>query len=507
MVTLKMRSWFMSRAQIKSGMDGVQAGSQERLTVRRQAEQEIQWLARFPDENPTPLFRVRRDGVVLYANKAGRPLLGLWKCEIGERLPEKWSALMREVFEDGQGREVEVGYEERVFSLAVTPIREAGYLNVYGLDITERKRAEDQLRKLSRAVEQSPSTVVITNTIGEIEYVNPKFAEITGYLPEEVLGLNPRILKSGEQASDYYRELWDTVLDGSEWRGEFSNRRKDGRVYWESASISPIKNSYGEVTHFVKVAEDVTEQKRADAELRKYAAELEARNEELDAFAHTVAHDLKNPLNLIVGFAELLEADLWTAPDAETRQYLGLIARSGRKMNNIIEELLLLAGVRKVDAPLAPVDMAEVVVEAQHRVVDMVEETKAVVVEPDVWPVAMGYAPWVEEVWVNYLSNALKYGGRPPRVELGAQEQADGMLLFWVRDNGPGLGLDDQAQLFAPFKKLDQTRAQGHGLGLSIVRRIIQKLGGEVGVESGGIEGQGCTFYFTLPGVPAEGRQ
>jgi signal transduction histidine kinase len=176
-------------------------------------------------------------------------------------------------------------------------------------------------------------------------------------------------------------------------------------------------------------------------------------------------------------------------------------------MNNIIEELLLLAGVRKVDAPLAPVDMAEVVVEAQHRVVDMVEETKAVVVEPDVWPVAMGYAPWVEEVWVNYLSNALKYGGRPPRVELGAQEQADGMLLFWVRDNGPGLGLDDQAQLFAPFKKLDQTRAQGHGLGLSIVRRIIQKLGGEVGVESGGIEGQGCTFYFTLPGVPAEGRQ
>ncbi len=384
---------------------------------------------------------------------------------------------------------------------------EAGLLLMsYISDITERKLVENQLRKLSRAVEQSPSTVVITNTSGEIEYVNPKFAEITGYLEEEVLGLNPRLLKSGEQAPAYYEELWDKVLKGGEWRGEFSNRRKDGSVYWESASISSIKSSEGRITHFVKVAEDTTEQKRADAALRKYAAELEARNEDLDAFAHTVAHDLKNPLNLILGFAEFLEVDARTVLDAETREYLGLIARSGRKMNNIVNELLLLAGVRKVDAPLAPVDMADVVFEAQHRVYYMIEESKAELVQPESWPWAMGYAPWVEEVWVNYMSNALKYGGRPPRIELGAEEQSNGMIRFWVRDNGQGLTPGDQAQLFTPFKQLDQMRAQGHGLGLSIVRRIVEKLGGKVGVESGGIPGQGSIFYFALPSVTTEGR-
>jgi PAS domain S-box-containing protein len=400
---------------------------------------------------------------------------------------------------DGSEFPVEVG-------LSYVKLEASMLLMSYISDITERKAAENQLRKLSRAVEQSPSTVVITNTSGEMEYVNPKFVEITGYLEGEVLGRNPRILKSGKQAPGYYQELWDTVLNGGEWRGEFSNRRKDGTIYWESASISPIKSAEGETTHFVKVAEDITEQKRANAEMRKYAAELEARNEELDAFAHTVAHDLKNPLNLILGFAEFLKVDTRTVLDVETREYLGLIARSGRKMSNIIDELLLLAGVRKVDAPLAPVDMADVVIEAQHRVHDMIEESKAEIGLPDAWPWAMGYAPWIEEVWVNYLSNALKYGGRPPRVEMGAEEQADGMVRFWVRDNGRGITAGDQAKLFAPFKQLDQTRAQGHGLGLSIVRRIVEKLGGQVGVESEGIPGQGSIFHFSLPAVTTEGR-
>jgi signal transduction histidine kinase len=104
-------------------------------------------------------------------------------------------------------------------------------------------------------------------------------------------------------------------------------------------------------------------------------------------------------------------------------------------------------------------------------------------------------------VWVNYLSNALKYGGQPPQIELGAAEKSDGMVRFWVRDNGPGLRLDEQARLFTPFTKLSQAQTKGHGLGLSIVRRIVIKLGGEVGVESAGVAGQGCVFSFTLPGI------
>jgi signal transduction histidine kinase len=130
----------------------------------------------------------------------------------------------------------------------------------------------------------------------------------------------------------------------------------------------------------------------------------------------------------------------------------------------------------------------------------MVEQSHAEIVGPEAsaWPVALGYAPWVEEVWINYLSNALKYGGRPPRIELGAKAQPDEMTRFWVRDNGPGIPPEAQARLFTPFTRLDQVRAKGHGLGLSIVRRIVEKLGGQVSVESQ--VGQGSVFSFTLPG-------
>ncbi|NIU99771.1 MAG: hybrid sensor histidine kinase/response regulator, partial [Phycisphaerae bacterium] len=128
-----------------------------------------------------------------------------------------------------------------------------------------------------------------------------------------------------------------------------------------------------------------------------------------------------------------------------------------------------------------------------------IEEYRGEIIFPKTWPVAQGYAPWIEEVWTNYLSNALKYGGRPPRLELGAKRQSDGMIRFWVRDNGPGLKPETQATLFTEFTRLTEVRAQGHGLGLSIVRRIIEKLGGEVGFDSENVPGQGSAFYFTLP--------
>jgi len=244
---------------------------------------------------------------------------------------------------------------------------------------------------------------------------------------------------------------------------------------------------------------DITERKRAEETLRQYAAELEARNEELDAFAHTVAHDLKNPLAGIVGFAHVLEENGTTLPDEELRRYLHTIAQRGRKMDNIIDELLLLTGVRKMEVEVGPLDMASIVAQARQRLADMIEEHQAEIILPDTWPVALGYGPWVEEVWVNYLSNAIKYGGRPLRVELGATVQPDGQVCFWVRDNGPGLTPVEQALLFTPFVRLDQVRIAGHGLGLSVVRRIMEKLGGQVGVESE--VGRGSVFTFTLSSI------
>jgi signal transduction histidine kinase/DNA-binding response OmpR family regulator len=234
--------------------------------------------------------------------------------------------------------------------------------------------------------------------------------------------------------------------------------------------------------------------------LQQRTIQLQARNEDLDAFAHTVAHDLKDPLGRIIGFAETLKKlcdEGAGIPDEELRRYLHIVAQSGRKMNRIVDELLLLAGVRRMKVEMRPLDMASVVAGALQRLADMMEEHRAEVILPKTWPVALGYGPWVEEVWVNYLSNGFKYGGRPPRVELGATVQSDGQVCFWARDNGPGIPPEAQTRLFIPFTRLDQVRAEGYGLGLSIVRRIVEKLGGQVGVKSE--VGQGSVFTFTLP--------
>ena len=234
--------------------------------------------------------------------------------------------------------------------------------------------------------------------------------------------------------------------------------------------------------------------------LRQYATELEARNEDLDAFAQTVAHDLNNPLTLIIGFAEIMEADFEELSESDKRRYLRSISRAARKMNSITEELLLLSSVRAMEeVQLEPLDMAHVVPEALNRLAYLIESHRAELVVPESWPMAVGYGPWVEEVWANYISNAVKYGARPPRVELGATDGADGTVCFWVRDNGPGLTEDEQARLFTPFTRLSKVSAQGHGLGLSIVRRIVEKLGGKAEVESK--VGDGSRFTFTLPGI------
>jgi signal transduction histidine kinase/DNA-binding response OmpR family regulator len=219
--------------------------------------------------------------------------------------------------------------------------------------------------------------------------------------------------------------------------------------------------------------------------------------EELDAFAYTVGHNLRDTLALIIGYTDLLKENA-RLPE-ELQEYLNAVARNGRKMNTVIEELELLAGIRKAKIELKPLNMARIIAEVRQRLAYLIEEYQAEITVSGYWPVALGHTPWVEEVWTNYLSNALKYGGHPPHIHLGATERSDGMIRFWIRDNGPGLTAEEQAQLFTEFTRLSQTRVGGYGLGLSIVRRIVSRLGGDIGVESDGLPDQGSIFYFTLP--------
>ncbi|MBN1311880.1 MAG: GAF domain-containing sensor histidine kinase [Anaerolineae bacterium] len=279
---------------------------------------------------------------------------------------------------------------------------------------------------------------------------------------------------------------------------------RDGRI----VSILGVGNkptNYNEqdidlVAYVADVVWEIVERRRTEEAIRQSNAELQARNEELDAFGHTVAHDLKNPLNNIIGFSYVLEDQENPPSEEEALQMVQIIKQLGLKMDNIIEELMLLAGLRRAEVKMHPLNMASIMTDIKRRLAPMINESHAEIVYPERWPEAMGYAPWVEEVWINYISNAIKYGGQPPHVELGIEENDDS-IRFWVHDNGPGLTSEKQARLFKPFERLDQTHLSGFGLGLSIVQRIVDRMGGEVDVESTGVAGEGSTFSFTLPVV------
>lgn len=277
----------------------------------------------------------------------------------------------------------------------------------------------------------------------------------------------------------------------------------DGIHHSYDARISPLVDRRGHLAGRAIVLRDVTERKQAEEQLRAYALELEAQNQELNAFAYMVAHDLKNPVSVLISYAEWLQQNDLEISEGERVQGLADMVRSGYKITGMIDDLLLLARLRSLDeVAREPLDMGRIVAAAQARFEQECLAYQAQIISPNTWPLTHGYAPWVEQVWANYLSNALKYGGRPeqgvpPRVELGFDEPAGSHVRFWVRDNGPGLTEAEQARLFTEFTRLGETRARGYGLGLAIVLRIVDKLDGQAGVESRA--GEGSTFWFTLP--------
>ncbi len=345
------------------------------------------------------------------------------------------------------------------------------------LEASLRQEIASGEERFQRMISESADGVLIVNQAGLVEFVNPAAEALFGKPTADLLG----------QPFGYTVQAGQTA--------ELRVERPDGQI--AIAETRPVETKWAGQPALLITLRDITAHKRAEAALRRYTLDLQARNEELDAFAHTVAHDLKTPLGVMLGFAEVLELDYETLPREEMANYLRNIARSTRKADYIIKELLLLSSVRKEDVEPRPLDMFDIVGEVQERLAQMIELTHAQIILPKEWPPALGHAPWIEEVWANYISNAIKYGGSPPRVEIGATHQNNGSAVFWVTDNGEGLSAAERGRLFTPFTQLNKVRAQGNGLGLSIVRRIVDRLDGRVGVRSE--PGQGSTFFFTLP--------
>lgn len=385
----------------------------------------------------------------------------------------------------------------------------ARHIGIIAADLDDIRRKEAELRKLSQAVEHSPASVVITDAAGNIEYVNPRFVEATGYSREEVIGRKPSLLQSGQTLPETYRALWETIRAGGTWRGELLNRKKSGELFWENTQISPVCDAQGEITHIVAVKEDITARKRAEEALALLNVELEQRvaartrqlehaNRELQDFSHSVSFDLRTPLRAIQGFAEAVEEDAADGLAPETADYLRRIQAAAVRMGELIDDLLELGRVGQIDFMAQPVDLSrmarDILDELAHGEPGRRVETA---VEPNIF--VSGDPRLLRIALENLLGNAWKFTrGRDP-AEIVFERTPDlGGNVLRVRDNGVGFNMDYAGRLFQPFQRLHAAgRFEGTGIGLATVKRIVELHGGRIRAESA--PDQGAEFYFDIP--------
>ena len=386
----------------------------------------------------------------------------------------------------------------------------------------QRNRNEKQLRKLSLAIEQSPESIVITDLDARIEYVNEAFLRITGNSREEVIGQNPRLLQSSKTPPATYEELWRNLRQGLPWHGQFINRRKDGSEYVEFASISPVRQADGRVTHYLAVKEDITEKKRIAEELDRHRHHLEElveqRTGELtdakvaaetanvakSTFLANMSHEIRTPLNAIVGLTHLLQRNQ-LQPDQHDK--LSKLSDSAQHLLAVINDIL---DISKIEAGKLKIKQTEfemervlenvcslVAVRAQSRNIELILD-----IDPALIGVMfLGDPTRLSQALLNYAGNAVKFtekGSIIIRVRPQEKEGKNLMVRFEVQDTGIGISSENQPKLFQSFEQADSSttrRFGGTGLGLAITKRLVQLMGGDVGVKSH--EGLGSTFWFT----------
>jgi PAS domain S-box-containing protein len=344
-----------------------------------------------------------------------------------------------------------------------------------------------------------PDAIIMINRQQQIVRFNNGAEEMFGYQHNEVQG-QPVDMLLPQRFRHHHKHHVDDYMAGEEERstkamerGDLYALHKDGTEFPIEATLTTLSTPHGRLA--VVIVREISERKA-------YEAAILERNAELDAFAHTVAHDLKGPLHHMLGFSTLLSDEVSAIP-GETgealHKYVSYIQRAAVKAGNIINELLLLASIRREDVKLTALDTKRIIQEALKRLEIEITMAEAVVHVAESWPPALGHPEWIEEIWINYISNGVKYSGSPPTLSLDAMVLDDGFVRFMVKDNGSGIPPEKEDLIFAPFTRLDRIRAEGHGLGLSIVRRIADKLGGRVGYINQ--DTGGACFYFDLPQV------
>ena len=347
-------------------------------------------------------------------------------------------------------------------------------------------------------VERLREGVMVLDPQSRVADVNPMMWELLGR-PERLLGLH-----IGEVLTTEQRTAAEGLWGEREAQAEIPFVVDGERRHYD-LRISPVTDPRGALAGRLVLVYDVTERRAQQDALARANAQLQTQNADLDDFAHTVAHDLKTSIQHLVGHAELLREDGPQISQEEHHELADGLVKAGIKLDTIVQELLLFATTRRGAVTPVPMDMGAIFAEAMDRLRPTLDATGARVTVTTDWPDVLGYAAWIETVWYNYVGNGAKYGGHPARLTVGSDPvDAEGRIRFWVQDAGPGLTVAQQELLFLPFSRVAGTTSgrDGHGLGLSIVQRIMDRLGGACGVESDGVDGEGSRFWFALPAAP-----
>ena len=371
-------------------------------------------------------------------------------------------------------------------------------------DITERKETEIQLRKLSNIIEQAPLSIVITDLQGTIEYVNPRFTEVTGYSREEAVGQNPRVLKSGKIPDEVYREMWETLLQGQIWNGELINKRKNGEIFLENSTISPILDTHGTITHYAALKDDITARKRSETIAAEKLAEEKKISEMKTRFISAASHQFRTPMATAMGSVEILANHLDRLKPGKRKALFDRINTSLNRMTTTLDDVLLLNRIDAKRVEVQPMSFNPRLLindvidgirmgDSDHHRFEFSDQSKVETFISD--------TQILQHILDNLLTNAARYS--PAGSVITVQLRADARKLqLIVTDQGIGIPPDDRDRIFEPFERGSNIGdIKGHGLGLNIVKRMTDRLGGTIAVECP--KSGGSSFTLSIPQMAA----
>jgi PAS domain S-box-containing protein len=526
------------------------------ITERKKAEKEKEILARYPAENPNPVLRISRVGVIQYANSASQPLLAHWNSQVGRTLPSDWKKIIARSYQSKAHLEVEVACDDHIFSCTISPFTAKGYVNIYGIDITKRKQAEK-----AQVEEQNLLRTIIDNIPDRIYALDPQGRKSISNLAdwkacgaknmEDVIGKTDFDIYPVDLATEFWT-LSKVVMDSGVPVFNHEERGLDhrGKPVWISSTQVPLRDSDRKIIGLVGIGRDITEHKKAnedlvasqsaalnmmedavearhqleqvniglkkeikerrkaEEEVRKLNVELEHRvqertaelitsNKELEAFSYSVSHDLRAPLRAMTGFSEAVLEEYTPLLDARGKDYLHRVSESAKRMGKLVDDLLRLSRFSRGEMIKSAVNLSQMAQQVASEIQLQDPQRKVTwVIEPNL--MAMADVNLMQVVLTNLLNNAWKFTGKQktPRIEFGCIRNKS-MLTYFVKDNGVGFDMVHKDKLFGTFSRLHgQDEFEGTGIGLALVQRIIQRHGGSIWAEAQ--TDQGAAFYFTL---------